>query len=203
MFRDVTDIATQFRRDTFDMDLKSNQAERDALTEHYRDIEDIQEDGRKSELEAIREGDFKALFLARQASAEALRIERKETQREGEDRRRTGQDERADLLRNAQQARSDRMLALERQNTDTRTAAQRELQQATLTRTRALEMNNASYRAELASLGQFLQQRNTMLAQANQAALAQIGGGTRSGLNNTGRSIQQQMAAAVGGIMRR
>lgn len=205
MFRDVTDIATQYRRDTFDMDLKANQAERDALTEHYRDINDIRDDALKSEREAIQDGDFKQLFLAREAGADALKQEQKETLREKSDRQRALGDERADLLRNAQQTRSDRMLALERQNIDTRTAAQRELQQAALTRTRALEMNAASYKAELASLGQFLQQRNNLLNQANQAVLAQIGGarGNPSGLNNTGRSIQQQMAAAVGGIIRR
>lgn len=204
MFRDVTDIATQYRRDTFDMDLKANQAERDALTEHYRDIDDIRDDALKSEQEALRDGDFKAAFLAKQAGADAIKQEQKETLREKSDRTRALGDERADLLRNAVQTRADRMLALERQNADTRTAAQRELQQATLTRTRALEMNAASYKAELAALGSFLQQRNNLLATANQAALANIGGrGGAGGLNNTGRSIQQQMAAAVGGIIRR
>lgn len=205
MFRDVTDIATEFRRNTFDMDLKANQAERDALTEHYRDIEDIRDDALKSEQEALREGDFKQAFLAKQAGADALKQEQKETRREGEDRRRALGDERADLLRNAERTRADRMLAFERQNADTRTAAQRELQQATLTRTRALEMNAASYKSELAALGTFLQQRNNLLATANQAALAQIGGGrgNASGLNNTGRSIQQQMSAAVANIVRR
>lgn len=205
MFRDVTDIATEFRRNTFDMDLKANQAERDALTEHYRDIDDITQDALKSEQEALREGDFKQAFLAKQAGADALKQEQKETRREGEDRRRALGDERADLLRNAERTRADRMLAFERQNADTRTAAQRELQQATLTRTRALEMNAASYKSELAALGTFLQQRNNLLATANQAALAQIGGGrgNASGLNNTGRSIQQQMIAAVANIVRR
>lgn len=204
MFRDVTDIATQYRRDTFDMDLKANQAERDALTEHYRDIDDIRDDALKSEQEALRDGDFKAAFLAKQAGADAIKQEQKETLRERSDRTRALGDERADLKRNSEQARSDRMLALERQNADTRTAAQRELQQATLTRTRALEMNAASYKSELAALGSFLQQRNNLLATANQAALANIGGrGGAGGLNNTGRSIQQQMAAAVGGIIRR
>lgn len=204
MFRDVTDIATQYRRDTFDMDLKANQAERDALTEHYRDIDDIRDDALKSEQEALRDGDFKAAFLAKQAGADALKQEQKETLRERSDRTRALGDERDDLKRSSEQARSDRMLALERQNADTRTAAQRELQQATLTRTRALEMNAASYKSELAALGSFLQQRNQLLNQANQAALANIGGrGGASGLNNTGRAIQQQMAAAVGGIIRR
>lgn len=201
MFRDVTDIATKFRRDTFDADIKSNQAERDALTDHLRDIDDIREDGRKSEREAIQDGDFKALYLARQATADSLRNEEKETQREGQDRRRADQDARADLLRNAQRERSDRMLGYERQNTDSRTAAQRELQQAQLARTRSLEAAANAYRAELAQLGQYLQARNQMQANANQQALQQAGGNrVRAGNTQSSTGISGQSTIDMSGV---
>lgn len=190
LFRDVSDLSEQFRRDTFDADLKANQAERDALTDHLRDIDDIREEGRKSEREAIQEGDFKQLFLARQSGSDALRQEQKETQREGEDRRRGLQDERGDLLRASQRERSDRQLAYERTNADSRTAAQRELQMAQTARTRSLEAAANAYRAELAQLGQYLQQRNALQQQANQQALQQQGrsGNTQSatGISGTG-----------------
>lgn len=171
MFRDVEDLTTKFHRDTFDQDMKANQAERDALTDHLRDIDDIREDARKSEQEAIQEGDFKALFLARRAGEDAFKQEQKETRREGEDRRRALGDERADLLRNAQRERSDRMMGYERQNADSRTAAQREFQQAQVARTRSLEAAANAYRSELQQLGQYLQQRNQMNAAANQQDL--------------------------------
>lgn len=201
MFRDVTDIATKFRRDTFDADIKANQAERDALTDHLRDIDDIREDGRKSERDAIQDGDFKALYLARQATAEALRNEQKETQRETSDRRRADTDARADLLRNAQRERADRMLGYERQNADSRTAAQRELQQAQLARTRSLEAAANAYRAELAQLGQYLQARNQMQAQANQQALQQSGGGSsRAGNTQSNRGISGQSTIDMSGV---
>lgn len=173
LFRDATDIAEKFRRDTFDQDIKAQQAERDALVDHYRDIEDITADARKSEQEAIKEGDFRALYEARIAKAEALREEQLQTQRENEDRGRALQDSRSDLLQNAQRERSDRLVNYERQNTDARLASNRELAQASVARNRALAMAGEYYNTELRQLAAFNQRRLQMNAQTQQQMLQQ------------------------------
>lgn len=181
LFRDVTDIATKYRRDEYNDTLKANRSERDALTKQLRDIEDIRADARETELDALREGDFKALFLARESGAKELRENEKTANRERSDRQRALQDAREDLLRNAQQTRSDRMLAYERQNTDARLAQSRELQQAALTRQRALQVASQGLNAELQQLGSYYQQRLKLDQQYYEKSLGMASGGTTIG----------------------
>lgn len=185
LLRDATDIATKFQRGNLDLDIKSNRAERDALTDHLRDIEDLRDDALKSEQDAIREGDFKQLFLARQAGADALRNEQKQTQREGEDRREKLQDERSDLLTNAQRERSDRLLAYDRQNSDTRLAADRQFNEAKLSNSRALALAKENRSQELAELkahyGQMHQITQQFYQGVQQMAAGAVPGGRRPG----------------------
>lgn len=162
LFRDVSDIATKYRRDEYNDTIKSNRDERDALKNQLRDIEDIRADARDSELEAVRDGDFKQLFLAREAGVKELKDSERNANRERTDRAQALADQREDLLRNAQQTRSDRMLAYDRQNSDARLAQARDIQQAQLARQRALQTASEGYNAELKQLGNYLQARLKM-----------------------------------------
>lgn len=175
LFRDATDIAQKYRRDTFDQDVKAQRDERDALTDHYLDLDDLREDALKNEKEAIQDGDFKALFLARQNAVQTAREDDKKFDREKSDRSRALQDNRADLLRDAQRTRADRLAQFDRQNSDSRLASQRELAQASEARQRSLAMASEANNADLRQQAEYLKTRNQMNAQANQQALA--GGG--------------------------
>lgn len=174
LFRDMEDLTRQLQDDLTDAQDDFNRDQIQTVIEREREIEDILRDGKKAELEAIRDGDFKALFLARQAQQEELQESQRAARREDQDRQREYDNERSDLLRNAQRERADRLVNYERQNADARLSAQRELQQAQLNRQRSLEAAANAYRAELAQLGQYLQARNQMQAQANNAALQQL-----------------------------
>lgn len=164
LFRDVEDIATTFRRDTFEQDIKQQRDERDALTDHYRDLVDLRDEAKQSEAEAIRNGDFKELFLARQKAAQDVQLSEKTAFRERQDRQRGATDERSDLLRSAGQERSDRQLAYARQNTDSRLAADRELSMAKQAKSRSLTMAREAYNAELKLLRQYLNDRQKMMS---------------------------------------
>jgi hypothetical protein len=194
LFRDSADMAESFRRDTFDQDIKAQQSEREALIGHYRDVEDIRDDALKSESEALRDGDFKQAFLARQAGIEAVRNEERDTARERQDRQRAAMDERADFLRNNQRERTDRQQAYKRQNADLRTNAARELQAASTNKQRQLAMAQESYSSELRQLSQFYQQRNQIMAQANQQALQGMGGGATGAIGRPSSTPGSQYA---------
>lgn len=175
--RDLTDIATKFRRDEYDLTIKANRAERDAQQAQIDDIADIREEASKEEQEALREGDFKALFLARQKNAETLQQEQVTLDKARIQRQQDASDARADLLRASERTRADRMLAYDRQNMDARTAQQRDLQQAQLTRQRSLQLARESYNAELQQLGGYLQARLRMEQQYYQQSLGMVSGG--------------------------
>lgn len=196
LLRDATDLTTKYRRDTLDLDLKAQRSERDALTNHLRDIEDIRESAQKSEQEAIREGDFKQLFLAREAAADALRREQRETQREGEDRRTQFQDERSDLLQNAERARADRLLAFDRQNADTRQNADRQLQDARLAQSRALALAKENQNLELAQLRAHYGQL-TQIHQQFFQGVQQMAAGMRPGIRAPGAGVAQPQLAVA------
>lgn len=185
--RDLDDIGTKYRRDEYDLTIKAQRAERDALQDQLADIEKIRDDARKEEQDAIREGDFKALFLARQKTAETVTDEQKAVDDARLKRQQDNQDAREDLLRNAQRQRSDRVLNYERQSVDARTAQQRDIAQARLTQQRALQQANEALRAELTMRGEFW---NAALKQTQQAQNQMLkilqGGGTASGPTRTG-----------------
>lgn len=168
MFRDVADIAETFRRDTFDQDIKAQRDERDALIDHYNELNDLRDEAKQSEQEAIRNGDFKELFLARQKAAQDVQLSEKTASRERQDRQRAASDERADLLTNAQRERSDRLTAFARQNEDVRLAADRELAQARLGKQRQVAMAAEALNAELKMHQNYWASRQQMTAQGLQ-----------------------------------
>lgn len=165
MLRDATDITEKYRRENVDLDIKASRDERDAAVEKFRNLEDIRDNALKSEQEAIREGDFKQLFLSRQAAQDALRDEQKADTREKQDRLRAISDQRNDLFTAQTRERSDRITAFERQNEDTRLAADRDFAQAKLTKQRSLAMSQEAYNAELKQFGAYLQARQQLQGQ--------------------------------------
>lgn len=170
--RDIIDLTTKFHRDEFDIQLKANRAERDAALDQQNDLLKIREDANKEEAAAIQEGDFKALFLARQKAQEMLKQEEATQDTARQKRILDFQDARADALRAAERQRLDRMQGYTRQLADARTAQDRDLAQARLTRQRATQMASEALNAELGIRQQFW---NATVKQA-QNALNQING---------------------------
>lgn len=206
-----TDIRISQGRDLDDIELKNNRdltklisedwrSARDEAIQNANEIDDIRREGRKSELEAIREGDFKQLFLAREALKERLQEEVRTDDREGQMRKLHLSDAKDDLKTALSDETSIRRTASQRAMEDLKLSTSRELATAATAKQRSLEMNANNHRAELAQLGQFLQARNQMLTQANQQVLAGMGGrsgGSSAGMNSVGQSIQRQMNSAI------
>ncbi len=197
--RDLTDIATKYRQGEVDLTIKANRSERDAALNQVDDLKKIRADGSKEEQDAIREGDFKALFLARQKTADTLNQEQMTVDKSAEKRRLDAQDAREDLLRNAQRTRSDRMLGFERQATDARTAQQRELAQANLTRQRALQAASEANNASLAQLQTYL---NTKLKMEQSAYNASLSIGQNANALKTQSPFGAPTSFTAGGIGR-
>jgi hypothetical protein len=202
--RDTTDLATKYRRDEFDLTVKANRAERDAALDQINDLQKIQEDASKDEQTALQEGDFKALFLARQKTAEVLKQEQTAIDTSAQKRRLDIQDERTDLLQAAQRQRSDRMLGLERQSADARTAQSRELAQATLTRQRALQAAAEANNASLSQLQGYLNQRLKMeSAYYNQSLGMGQGGAPKPGGFAAGNPFEKGVTQIIGRAIRK
>jgi hypothetical protein len=196
--RDTVDIATKYHRDEFDLALKFNRAERDAALDQQDDLLKIRENGSKEEQDALREGDFKALFLARQKEAETLKQEQATIDTSQRKRQQDYRDARDDALRAAERQRSDRVLAYDRQLTDARIAQTRDLAQANLTRQRALQAASEGLNAELALRGQYWK---AVVGQTQQA-LNQISGMAVGG--TTTRSAPQAFSfKAMRGVISR
>lgn len=202
--RDLTDIATKYRRDEYDLTIKANRAERDALQDQLDDLDDMRRDALKDEQQAIQEGDFKALFLARQKGAETVQQEAAEIERDRQKRQQNAEDARADLLRAAERQRSDRVMGYDRQNMDARTAQQRELQQAVTTRQRALQVATEGLNAELKQLGNYYAARLKMDQQYQNNSLKIASGGGSQGANaNSPFGAMQSTFRAMGGVIRK
>lgn len=182
--RDLTDIATKYRRDEFDLEIKSNRAERNAQQSQVDDLAQIREAANKDEQAAIQAGDFKALFLARQKAAEDTKAQTVTLDKNAAKRRQDYADAREDLLRNGQRQRQDRLTGYDRQNADARQAQTRDLQQAALTRNRALQIAAEGQKASLSQLANYWNQANKIQQQGmlNGIKIMQ-GGGTASGPN--------------------
>lgn len=199
--RDLDDIGTKYRRDQFDLTIKANRAELDAALQQTDELAKIRETSNKDEINALEQGDFKALFLARQKQAEDLKQETLAVNRNAAKRKQDAQDARDDLLRNAERTRSDRVQAYVRQETDARTANARELQQAQLTRQRALQIASDGLNAELKQLGQYYQTRLKM----EKDFQSQMTGGARQPANNKSPfgAAQNFSAGGLAGIIRK
>lgn len=201
--RDLDDIGMKFRRDEYDLTLKANRAERDAVLDQQQDLLKIHKDANKDEQEALREGDFKALFLARQKTAESLQEEGQALDTRKRQRLQEEQDARADLLRSAQRQRSDRVQAYERQSVDARLANTREIDQARLTRQRALQVASEGLNAELRLLQGYWQQRLGLEKQGIEQSLALASGQGRTPANATSPATFKAVTKIVGMAIRR
>lgn len=192
--RDLTDIATKYRRDEYDLELKAYRSERDAALDQANELEDIREEARKNELEALQDGDFKALFLARQSAVEEEQQQQKEIDLSKQKREQDARDAREDLLRNGQRQRQDRLTGYDRQLTDAQTAQGRELAQARLTQQRALQAASEGLKAELGLKQQFY----TASVRMAQQALNQLQTG---GIGVNGQAGQGGFNGQVGGLL--
>lgn len=201
--RDLDDIGTKFRQEELDLTIKANRDERDAALDQQKDLLKIQKDANKDEQEALRDGDFKALFLARQAAAESV----KEEESAIDDRKRARildiQDARDDLLRAAERQRADRVRGYERQTIDARLANQRDIDQARLTRQRALQVASEGLNAELAQYQAFWKQFGAVGANGMKQALAMASGQGGTGANTSSPATFKAVTKIVGMAIRR
>lgn len=203
--RDIIDLTTKFHRDEFDIQLKANRAERDAALDQKNDLLKIQEDSNKEQNAAKQEGDFKALFLARQKGAEALKQEETTQDTARQKRILDFQDARQDALRAAERQRLDRMQGYTRQLSDARTAQDRDLAQARLTRQRALQAASEGYNAELAQLGNYIKARLSMEKSMYDQSLAMASGQNTGagGASGAGQFSGSFSARTIGRVIRR
>lgn len=177
--RDLATLGTKFAQDQEDLQIKSNRAELEAYQDQIKDLNKIRDDAAKDEREALIEGDFKALYLARLARDEALQVEQQADLEEQQKRKQNQDYALEDLKRASDRQRDARRLGYEQQNTDAQTARDRDIQQARTAQTRALAQASSALQAELGLRQQFW---NATLKQA-QAAIGQMNGAKPSGAN--------------------
>jgi hypothetical protein len=170
--RDLGTLSTKFANDEFDLSLKAYRAERNAYQDQLDDLADIRKDAAKSEKQAIQEGNFKDLFLSREAGADALQQEVLEEERARQKRSQSQEDALQDLTRSDQRQRDARQLGYRYAQDEARLAQDRSLQQAQLTQNRALALAAGGMGRELQMRQQFW---NATVAQAANA-LNQING---------------------------
>lgn len=184
--RDLTDISAKYARDQYDIALKSYRAEQDAYQDQIDDLENIRRKSAKDEQEALIAGDFKQLYLARTSREEALKEEAETDDKERQKRAQNQAYALEDLRRANERQRSDRIQGYERANTDARAAQQRDLQQAALTRNRALQVASEGLNAELKQLGNYYAARLKMDQQYQAQSLKMAAGGASTqGANAT------------------
>lgn len=177
--RDLASIATKYADEQYDLQIKANRAERDAYQDNLDDIAKIRKDAAKDEQKALIDGDFKELYLSRQARDAALQEEQQTDLKEAQKRKQNQEYALEDLNRTNQRQREQANLAFSQRATDAQLAQNRELQQARTTQNRALAQAASALNAELGLRQQFW---NATLKQA-QAALGQVGGAKASGAN--------------------
>jgi hypothetical protein len=147
--RDLIGLTVKNQQDEYDLQVKANRAERDAALDQIDDLDKLRKDARKSEQEALREGDFKQLYLSRESAKEAATEQQDELNKERERRALSQRDALEDLRLNFERQRNLRKQGYEYSNIDAQTAQQRELRQAMLTRQRALQVASEGMNAEL------------------------------------------------------
>lgn len=180
--RDLLSLDTKYQQDEFDLRLKAGRSEREAVLDQIDDIDKIRKEAQKSEQEALREGDFKQLFLNREAAKEAQDEQQDQLNKEALRRQYASNDALEDLRRNDQRQREAKLQSYEYANTDAQTAANRELAQARLTQNRALAQASAGLNADLAMRGQYWQ----AVMKQTQNAINQITG--KAGASTQGAS---------------
>lgn len=184
--RDLTDISAKYARDQYDIALKSYRAEQDAYQDQIDDLENIRRKSAKDEQDALIAGDFKQLYLARTSREDALKEEAEAIDKERQKRAQNQAYALEDLRRANERQRSDRIQGYERANTDARAAQQRDLQQAALTRNRALQVASEGLNAELKQLGNYYAARLKMDQQYQAQSLKMAAGGASTqGANAT------------------
>lgn len=164
--RDLLSLDTKYQQDEFDLQLKAGRAEHAAYADQVDDLNKLRKDAQKGEQEALRDGDFKALYLSREAAKEAEAEQQDQFKKENALRSATQSEALEDLKRADQRQRDAKLLSYRYADIDAQTAATREQTQARLSQNRALAQASASMNAELAIRGQFW---NATVAQATNA----------------------------------
>lgn len=200
--RDLVSLTIKHNQDEFDLQLKANRAERDAAQAQFDDLSKLRQDADKEEQAALRDGDFKALFLARQKSEEAQKEEKVAVDKAKRKRDQDLADGQQDLLRAFERQRETRRTGYDQQNMDARTAQHRELAQATLTRQRALQVASEGQAAELKQLGAYYQQRLKMDAAYQQQAL-KMNGPSMAGPNMPANTPQSFSFGGISQVIRK
>jgi hypothetical protein len=201
--RDLLTLQKKLDRDEYDLSLKSYRSERDSALDQADDLDKIRRSAAKSEQEALIEGNFKNLYLARVAGQEALTEDQKEYETEKARRALTQAEALQDLRRNNERQTADRRLGYAQQTIDARTAQQRELQQASLTRNRALAVQAEGQNAGLKQIASYWQQFNAIQAQGISNALKLTGASTQGASNRSPfgaapRSFSATLARVIG-----
>jgi hypothetical protein len=177
--RDLIGLTVKNQQDEYDLQRKAERAERDAVLNQIDDLDKLRKDAQKDAQEALREGDFKQLFLSREAAKEAEMEQQDEINKERDRRSLAQRDNLEDLRLNFERQRLLRKQGYEYGIADAQTAQQRELRQAVLTRQRALQVASEGMNADLAMRGQYW---NAVVKQTQQA-LGQLTGAQGRGPN--------------------
>jgi hypothetical protein len=196
--RDLLALETKSSRDEFDLTLKANRDERNTLLKQADDLADIRRDAAKEEQKALQDGDFKALFLARQKGAEDIQADKDEIQKANALRQLGAQDAREDLRRSIGRQREDRLSGYRYQETDAFAAQRREMQQASLTRSRALQVASEGQNAELKMLGSYWNARLKVEQQGlDQSLKLAAGSGPNAPRTKANYAFAQSFTTAV------
>lgn len=196
--RDLDALETKFANDQIDLQTKAGRAERDAYQDQLDDIADIRDAAAKDEAKALEQGDFKALFLARQKGEEELKQETIEEERARLRRSQSSDDALDDLKLADQRQRDARMLGYRYADADAQTARNRELAQARTTQNRALQIAAEGQNAGLKQLANYWQQANNIQAQGIANALKMTGASTAgANANSPFGAFQSQFKAVV------
>lgn len=182
LFRDQSALATKYADEQYDLQLKAGRAERNAYQDQLDDLADIREKAKKDEAQALKQGDFAALYEARNQGAAELQQEITDEERARRRRAQSQEDALQDLNRTNQRQRDALGLGYREREYDARLYQQRELQQAQLTQNRAFQIAAEGQNAELKQLGNYYAQRLKM-DQQYQAASLNMRGASTSGAN--------------------
>jgi hypothetical protein len=147
--RELESLDTKYKQDEFDLQLKANRATRNAALDQIDDLKKLQKDAQKSEQEALRDGDFKQLFLSRESAKESADELQQKFNDEAQKRQIAQSDALEDLQRDSQRQRDAKLLSYRYADIDARTAQQRELSQAATARQRNLQAASEALNAEL------------------------------------------------------
>lgn len=175
---------------TYDIQLKAQRAERDALQDHLARIQEIRRGDYVQDQKDLLDRNFQAIYLRKLGQNQQIEEENQKFGQGGGQRQQAVQDEIQDAQRASQIQRRERLIAFQQQQQDAQLAYQRQLAAAKQARDRELAQAAAANARALVELRKKtaqelaeLQARTAKELQARQAA--------------TARELQVRQAAAV------